>query len=97
MCPFIQNRNVNFNRVFQVPSLHTISKVNMKSRAIRRHHEERIKRRVKAYYSGVHKDDPRRIGQMAQTRKLCSCWMCGNPRRYFNELTLREPRIHEEV
>jgi hypothetical protein len=64
----------------------------MQSRALRRHHEERIKRRVRNYYGGVHRDDPRRVGQMAHARKLCSCWMCGNPRRYFNEPTLRERR-----
>jgi len=22
--------------------------------------------------------------------KLCSCWMCGNPRKYHNELTMQE-------
>ncbi|HEV2763516.1 MAG TPA: hypothetical protein VGV38_11110 [Pyrinomonadaceae bacterium] len=67
----------------------------MKSRSLRRHHEERIKRRVKKYYGGVHADDPRRNGQVAHTRKLCSCWMCGNPRKYFDEPTLRERRAQE--
>ncbi|HEX7174361.1 MAG TPA: hypothetical protein VF240_03645 [Pyrinomonadaceae bacterium] len=68
----------------------------MKSRSLRRHHEERIKRRVRKYYGGVHDGDLRRIGQMAHARKLCSCWMCGSPRRYFGERTLRERRLDGE-
>jgi hypothetical protein len=81
-----------------VGCLHQMAdKRDMRSRALRRHHEERIKRRVKEYYSGVHKDDARRVGQMAHARKLCSCWMCGNPRRYFNEPTLQERPLPEEI
>ncbi|WP_146208325.1 hypothetical protein [Gilliamella apis] len=26
------------------------------------------------------------------TPKACSCWMCGNPRKYLNEITLQEQR-----
>lgn len=62
----------------------------MPIRAIRRHHRERLKRRVSDYYSGVHKYDERRIGQMSRARTPCSCWMCGNPRKYFGERTWRE-------
>ncbi len=65
----------------------------MKSRAIRRHHEKRIKRRVKEYYGGIHRDNTRRLGQIAGTRTPCSCWMCGNPRKYFNDLTVQERRL----
>lgn len=64
----------------------------MKSRAIRRHHEHRIKRRVRRYYGGVHQHDPRRTGHIAHARALCSCPMCGNPRRWRGELTLQERR-----
>lgn len=63
-----------------------------RTRAFRRHHLLRVKRRVRSYYGGVHRDDPRRIGQMAHSRPLCSCWMCGNPRRYFRMVTLQEVR-----
>lgn len=24
----------------------------------------------------------------------CSCWMCGNPRKYFGELTIQERKAH---
>lgn len=27
---------------------------------------------------------------MKNTSKPCSCWMCGNPRKYFKELTMQE-------
>ena len=29
-------------------------------------------------------------GILYHTRKLCSCHMCGNPRKYFSELTIKE-------
>jgi hypothetical protein len=64
----------------------------MKSRSIRRHHEERIKRRVKKYYGGVFRHDVRAVGKLAHSRTPCSCWMCGNPRRYEDEPTLQERR-----
>lgn len=52
------------------------------NRALRRHHDQRIKQKVKSYHSGVHKDDPRNIGIIARTRQLCSALCCGNPRRH---------------
>jgi hypothetical protein len=62
----------------------------MQSRAVRRHHEERIKHRVQKYYAGVHRGDPRRIGLIAHSRQLCSCFMCGNPRKWLDEPTRQE-------
>ena len=64
----------------------------MNSRALRRHHEQRIKRRVRGYYNGKAADDPRHIGKIAHARRLCSCSLCGNPRRYYRELTVQERR-----
>ena len=61
-------------------------------RAYRRHQLARVKRRVREYYGGVHRDEPRRLGWLAHTRTPCSCWMCGNRRRYWRELTLQEQR-----
>jgi hypothetical protein len=29
---------------------------------------------------------------MAETPAICSCWMCGNPRKYFGERTVQERR-----
>jgi len=64
----------------------------MKLRAMRRHHEERIKRRVSEYYGGAFKHDKRRLGIIAGSRQLCSCWMCGNPRKWLGEKTVQERR-----
>ena len=39
------------------------------------------------------KTDDKRIGRLASTHcKPCSCEMCGNPRKFFGEKTLREKR-----
>ena len=32
------------------------------------------------------------MGMRAHTPKFCSCWMCGNPRKYFNEKTMQEKK-----
>ena len=64
----------------------------MRSRSIRRHHERRIKSRVRSYYRGYAAHDPRHIGKIAHARQLCSCFMCGNPRRHWRQPTLQELR-----
>ncbi|MBI4571848.1 MAG: hypothetical protein HY713_01005 [candidate division NC10 bacterium] len=69
----------------------------MRARARRRHHVSRIKRRVRRYYGGYAKDKPRHLGRIARTRQLCSCWMCGNPRRYLGERSLQERRAFQPV
>lgn len=52
------------------------------TRAMRRHHTERLKDKRKGYLS------PK--GQ------VCSCHMCGNPRKHFNELTIQEQRYQND-
>ena len=64
----------------------------MRSRAVRRHHEERVKARVRSYYGGYARFRPRSIGRIAHARQLCSCFMCGNPRHYWGGGTLQERR-----
>lgn len=54
-------------------------------RAERRHQEERIKRKVAAYYSGWPATNPRFLGKVAHSRALCSGMCCGNRRRYEGE------------
>lgn len=41
-------------------------------------------------------DFEKRIRQLAENRKACSCWMCGNPRR-LKEKTMQEIRFEEYV
>ena len=33
--------------------------------------------------------------ELRNTTKPCSCAMCGNPRKFFNEKTLQEKRIED--
>lgn len=67
-----------------------------KKRALRRHHYNRLKVKRRFYWSGDWKAlDERQRGLVVDTPCPCSCWMCGNPRRYFGELTIQEKR-HDE-
>jgi hypothetical protein len=67
----------------------------MRSRGIRRHHEKRIKSRVRSYYGGLAAGDPRHIGKIAHARRICSCQMCGNPRRHWGVATIQELRASQ--
>lgn len=62
----------------------------MPSRSMRRHHEKRIKRRVRSYYGGYAANSPRQLGRLAHARQSRSCWMCGNPRRRQKTVALAE-------
>jgi len=64
----------------------------VKTLSLRRHHERRIKERMRSYYGGYARNNARALGKLAQSRSPCSCWMCGNPRRYSGESTLQERR-----
>ena len=41
--------------------------------------------------------DRRAQGSLIDTPSPSTCWMCGNPRRYLGELTMRERRWIQEV
>jgi hypothetical protein len=63
----------------------------MRGRAIRRHHMAVAKARARRVV--VEWDlplEPGWIGLLARTPARCSCWMCGNPRRYWRELRRQE-------
>jgi hypothetical protein len=68
-------------------------------RDLRRHYEEKYKQRCRRIarrrqIPGADESwiDARYIGRFAHSRQACSCFMCGNPRRYDGEKTLRERR-----
>lgn len=65
----------------------------MSKRAERRHHAERLRAKRKNYLGG--NNDDKRLGKLVHTATACSCYMCGNPRRHFNERTIQEKR-HEQ-
>ena len=71
-----------------------------RNRALRRHHTVRRKRwaeRELGHMIDCHDGRRRRkfVGMLANTPKLCSCWMCGNPRRYSGEQPYQE--IHQAL
>jgi len=63
-----------------------------RSRAFRRSCERKAKKKAKYIWDNG-SNDGRRIGKMANCHnRPCSCEICGNPRKYFNERTIREKR-----
>jgi hypothetical protein len=39
--------------------------------------------------------DPRHTGKIAHAPQQCSCRLCGNPRRYWKEVTIQELRADQ--
>lgn len=73
-----------------------------KSRAERRHNHERMLERVKKFrwlqpefWRGEEEAREKHIRQMAETRKPCSCDMCGNPRKRWKDKTIQEKRFNQ--
>ena len=68
-------------------------------RAIRRHHRARVFRRRRHYWgygSNLFPDDA--FPSVIDTPKPCSCWKCGNPRRFRKHtLTIREIKFSLEA
>ena len=69
--------------------------------AIKRHHDSRIKSKTKQILERLWVIDEEvsasEIGRCASVHcKGCSCFMCGNPRRHFNEKTIQERREFQE-
>ncbi len=68
----------------------------MPPRAERRHHQRRMKVKAKRivndngfpeYANECHK--------IANHLTVCSCYMCGNPRKHTGEVTMQERKAHE--
>jgi hypothetical protein len=60
-------------------------------RATRRHHRERIiRKRYKRVKMG--RWHVKRRGHLSKNNTVCSCWMCGNPRKYFGFVTRQEKK-----
>jgi len=81
------------------------------SLALRRHHKKRMKKRARKIHSDWYRGkkesqcehsyntyysdwDPE---YSADNLKLCSCYMCGNPRRYFGQRTRQELKSDLEL
>ena len=67
----------------------------MRTKAYRRHHIKRLKRVRSHYYDGDISE--KQLQLLIHTRKPCSCYMCGNPRRHFGEITRQEELSNLEL
>ena len=69
----------------------------MKTKSIRLHHRNRILnkriKQLKERKEEMSKDDFRLVLlKSLDTPNPCACWMCGNPRKFFNKDTVQEKR-----
>ncbi len=69
----------------------------MRGLAYRRHHWRRAKGRALRYLSWLWLSHPgwitaTKVARYAVDRVPCSCFMCGNPRRFTGEVTRQELR-----
>lgn len=74
------------------------------ARALRRHHRERLKTARRFYWgrgrdrgANPASDSDKAQGVVISTPAPCSCTLCGNPRRHFDEATLQERRSDEAL
>lgn len=71
-----------------------------RKRAVRRYHYQRLKKKRSNYWGypqltyilrGKWEEMPDDMrAALATTSTPCSCYMCGNPRRYWKQVTLKE-------
>lgn len=61
-------------------------------RAIRRSHQKRLSRKRANYLIAKNCVNEKQLAKLVNTPKPCSCYMCGNPRKYFNEITIHEKK-----
>jgi len=68
----------------------------MSGKAKRRANRARLKKKRRAWWRGVDKTAVQ-LGRLVDTPTPCSCWMCGNPRKYFGHRSIHERRWIQEV
>lgn len=87
-----------------VPALHMEVNMQKRNKAYRSFQKQKFLKRTKEFLKRFStcriesKDEfDKRIDswavKRANNRKICSCWMCGNPRKYFNDKSLNEKRF----
>lgn len=62
------------------------------SRAEREFKFSSLKKKRSKYHLGCSKEGPVIAGKLARTPANCSCDMCGNPRKWFNQRTIQEKK-----
>jgi hypothetical protein len=66
-------------------------------RTLRRHHAARLKDNRRFYYGVDLRQKAQGLGMVVATPAPCSCWMCSNRRKYFQERTVQERRWFQHV
>ena len=73
-----------------------------RTRALNRHHDARIKSKRTRYVNdwteatrATRVPTAKEIGRKACTPCNCSCYMCGNPRKFTGELTIEAKSLAE--
>lgn len=56
---------------------------------------ERLKKNRKHYWNNSL--NTKHAGMALTTPKICSCWMCGNPRKYFGDRTIQELKLFQFI
>lgn len=64
-------------------------------RMLRRHHVARLKKARRFHWGRDLINDPKRLAKTVNTPCSCSCHMCGNPRKWWNEKTMQELKFEE--
>lgn len=67
------------------------------SRAKRRHYDYVLKKKRAKNFPDWKDKTPVGVGKLFQTPAACSCPMCGNPRKHFNEFTIQEKKQIEDM
>jgi len=65
-----------------------------RAHSVRRSHKTRLQRRARWIWQAVWQNEPWRLWEQSNgdNRKPCSCYMCGNPRKWFGKATYQEQR-----
>jgi hypothetical protein len=67
----------------------------MRDRAFRRFQELKKKKWVQRVFSRWRPLDEASIGYLAHSPHNCSCYMCGNPRKWWKQKTIQEKKMDE--
>ncbi len=62
---------------------------------LKRHHRDRLKKNRRFHWGRDLLHEEKNLSKAIDTPCPCSCFMCGNPRRYFKALTMQERRAQE--
>jgi hypothetical protein len=67
------------------------------SRALRRHHVARLKNVRRFFWGGDLSLEPASWSRVVQTPAQCSCWCCGNPRKWDRAESYQERKKKQNV